>query len=52
MKAKLETAKKDPTTSKESIARKEAIIVKIQERLNKIQTEINTKKVELAKLKA
>ncbi len=51
MTAKLEKAKKDPSTSKESIARKEAIIVKIKDRLIKIQEEINAKKLELNKLK-
>ncbi|QXP72438.1 hypothetical protein H0I31_01680 [Tenacibaculum sp. AHE15PA] len=51
MNAKLEKAKKDPSTSKESIARKEAIIVKIKDRLIKIQEEINAKKLELNKLK-
>lgn len=51
IKAKLETAKKDPTTSKESIKRKEAIIVKIETRLAKIREDISLKKQELSKLK-
>ncbi|WNW02889.1 hypothetical protein RRF68_05685 [Tenacibaculum sp. HL-MS23] len=51
MNAKLEKAKKDPSTSNESISRKEAIIVKIKDRLIKIQEEINAKKLELNKLK-
>lgn len=51
MKSKLETAKKDSTTSKESIQRKQAIIVKIEARLAKIRGDINAKKIELEKLK-
>ncbi|MBE7685032.1 hypothetical protein F7647_03030 [Tenacibaculum piscium] len=51
MKTKLKNAKLDPTTSKESITRKEAIIIKIEERLNNIQAEITAKELELAKLK-
>jgi vacuolar-type H+-ATPase subunit H len=51
MKSKLETAKKDSTTSKESIQRKQAIIIKIEARLAKIRGDINAKKIELEKLK-
>lgn len=51
MKAKLDTAKQDATTSQESLKRKEAIIVKIESRLAKIRGDINAKKIELEKLK-
>ncbi|EGV42849.1 hypothetical protein BZARG_1997 [Bizionia argentinensis JUB59] len=50
MKSKLEEAKLETNVSKKSIERKEAIIFNIEERLNKIQAEIDEKLQKLKEL--
>lgn len=50
MKSKLEEAKLETNVSKKSIERKEAIIFNIEERLNKIQVEIDEKLQKLKEL--
>ncbi|SNR14368.1 hypothetical protein [Tenacibaculum jejuense] len=51
-KDQLETAKKEGALTAEDIQRKEAIISRVEKRLNKLENEIKIKKEELSKLKA